>query len=312
MQKFFIVAAQNKLFQRLIWLVDTIYSAGRITRDEIDRRWRNSSYNDRPGSDYGERNFHRHRETILELFGIEILVNRTTKEYSINMLDDVQGSNVRSWLMDTFAINNMVNLAGDMRDRIIFEPIPEGSRYLSPIVSAMKEARKLRVTYQRFEAEPHTFLLAPYLLKVSKRRWYLVGKPDDHPEETDPRVYALDRVRELSPTDEPYKMPRSFKATEFFQDYFGVDRRYEKAEKVVIRVNANTANYLRTLPLHESQREKTRDDNYSIFTYDIAPTYDFIQELRKQGSNLEVLEPQWLRDDFTRDHQQALEMYRKG
>ena len=115
------MAAQNKLFQRLIWLVDTIYSAGRITREEIDRRWRYSSYNDRPGSDYGERNFFRHRDTILELFGIEIEVNRTTREYSINMLDDVQGDHVRSWLVDTFAINNMVNLAGDLKSRIILK-----------------------------------------------------------------------------------------------------------------------------------------------------------------------------------------------
>ena len=210
------MAAQNKLFQRLIWLVDTIYSAGRITREEIDRRWRNSSYNDRPGTDYGERNFFRHRDTILELFGIEIEINRTTREYSINMLDDVQGDDVRSWLVDTFAIRNMVNLAGDMRDHIIFEPIPEGSRYLSSIVSAMKEQRQLRITYQRFEGEPHSFLLAPYCLKVFKRRWYLVGKPADHPEEKEPRVYALDRVQELSLTDEPYKFPHGFKAMEFF------------------------------------------------------------------------------------------------
>ena len=37
---------QSKLFQRLIWLVDTIYSAGKITHDEIDRRWANSQYKD--------------------------------------------------------------------------------------------------------------------------------------------------------------------------------------------------------------------------------------------------------------------------
>ena len=33
------MAAQNKLFQRLIWLVDTIYRAGRISREEINRRF---------------------------------------------------------------------------------------------------------------------------------------------------------------------------------------------------------------------------------------------------------------------------------
>ena len=40
------MAAQNKLFQRYIWLVNTIYSAGEIAREEIARRWVGSSYDD--------------------------------------------------------------------------------------------------------------------------------------------------------------------------------------------------------------------------------------------------------------------------
>jgi len=63
------MAAQSKLFQRLIWLVDTIYSAGHISRDEIDRRWSSARYNDMHETEYGERNFHRHREAIAALFG---------------------------------------------------------------------------------------------------------------------------------------------------------------------------------------------------------------------------------------------------
>ena len=49
------MAAQNKLFQRLIWLIDTIYSAGNITREEIDRRWAHAAYNDTHATEYGNR-----------------------------------------------------------------------------------------------------------------------------------------------------------------------------------------------------------------------------------------------------------------
>jgi hypothetical protein len=101
------MAAQSKLFQRLIWLVDTIYSAGHISRDEIDRRWSSARYNDMHETEYGERNFHRHRETIQEMFGIDIVCNRTTKEYSIQGLDEANGAGMRSWLMNSFAINNV-------------------------------------------------------------------------------------------------------------------------------------------------------------------------------------------------------------
>lgn len=303
------MAAQTKLFQRLFWLVDTIYSADRITLREIDRRWRHASYNERPGSDYGERNFYRHRDTVFELFGIEIVCDRTTDEFFISTLGDAESNNVRSWLIDTFAINNMVNLAGDLKNRIIFEGTPEGSRYLSSIVSAMKEEHKLLVTYKRFDGDPHSFLLAPYCLKVFKRRWYMVGKPDDHPEETDPRVYALDRVVSLTITDTPYKFPRSFKASNFFEGQFGVDRRNTQVEDVRVRVKADAANYIRTLPIHSSQKELERNDEYSIFRFYVAPTYDFIQELRKHGPNLTVLEPASLRERFEEDHKAALSQY---
>ena len=40
------MGAKNKLILRLVWLVDTIYLAGEITREEIDRRWVGSPYDD--------------------------------------------------------------------------------------------------------------------------------------------------------------------------------------------------------------------------------------------------------------------------
>ena len=59
-------------FKRYLWLVDVIYSAGEITRDEINRRWVNSVCNESKESVYPERTFHRHREDIAQLFGSEI------------------------------------------------------------------------------------------------------------------------------------------------------------------------------------------------------------------------------------------------
>lgn len=304
------MAAQNKLFQRLIWLVDTIYSAKHITREEIDRRWANSHYNDMHESQYGERNFHRHRETIAELFGIDIVCNHATKEYSLGELGDAEGKGVRAWLVNTFAINNMVNLAGGLYDRIIFEEIPEGTRYLSTIVNAMRDGKQLYVSYQNFvRPEPHSFLLSPYCLKLFNRRWYVIGKPDDHPEEADPRVYSLDRVKEMAITEKPFRLPKDFKASKFFANQFGVDRRKTEAERIRVKMSAYDANYMRTLPIHDSQFELEKNDQYSIFGFYVAPTNDFIQELRKFGSTLEVLEPEHLRIEFKEEGEKLNRMY---
>ncbi len=113
------MGAQNKLFHRLIWLIDTVYSAKRIKIGEINRRWLNSHYNDTQER-YCERTLSRHRAAIAEIFGIAIECDKTTNEYYIAEQGDIGGKGIRAWLVDTFAISNMVNLAGDMKNRIIF------------------------------------------------------------------------------------------------------------------------------------------------------------------------------------------------
>ena len=244
------------------------------------------------------------------MFGIDIVCNRTTKEYSIQGLDEANGAGMRSWLMNTFAINNMVNLGGGMEDRILFETIPEGTRYLSTIVNAMRDGKQLYISYQNFvRPEPHSFLLAPYCLKLSKRRWYVIGKPDDHPEEDDPRVYSLDRVHDIAITDKEGRAPHNFNPEAFFENQFGVDRRLSKPERIRIKMKAEAANYLRTLPIHDSQMEIEQKEDYSVFAFYLAPTYDFVQELRKHGSNLEVLEPEHLREDFKQESAYLGRMY---
>ena len=304
------MGAQNKLFHRLIWLIDTVYSAKRIKIGEINRRWLNSHYNDTQER-YCERTLSRHRAAIAEIFGIAIECDKTTNEYYIAEQGDIGGKGIRAWLVDTFAISNMVNLAGDMKNRIIFENVPEGSRFLSTIVSAMKEGRYLYATYQGFNrAEPHSFLLAPYCLRVNLQRWYLVGKPEDHPEEPEPRVYALDRMKDLVQVEKPYELPKAFKPEEFFINQYGIDRSITEPMDIRIKVNAYDAKFLRSLPLHHSQREVEQNDQYVIFTYHIAPTYDFIMELRKFGSKLEVLAPQSLRDQFAEEAEKTANRYK--
>ena len=68
-------------------------------------------------------------------------------------------------------------------------------------------------------------------------------------------------------------------------------------------------NYLRTLPLHPSQRELesgeiTHADSsttaYTDFSYDIRPTSDFLGELLRHSNGIEVLQPTDLREKMRR------------
>ena len=60
-----------RLFHRYVWLVDTIFRAGRITFEQINERWVNSNLNS-TGEDFPLKTFHNHKTAIRDMFDIDI------------------------------------------------------------------------------------------------------------------------------------------------------------------------------------------------------------------------------------------------
>ena len=115
------------------------------------------------------------------------------------------------------------------------------------------------------------------------------------------RVFALDRFVDMEELEQTFEIPEDFDAEGFFSNYFGVIVGNKKAEDVVVRVEPSQANYFRSAPKHHSQKEIEPIDGWPAFTYHIAPTYDFKQELLSHGAFVEVLSPEWFRDEIRGD-----------
>ena len=285
-------------FNRYVWLIDTINRHGHISREEISRLWQRSSLND-TGEELYERTFHNHREAILDTFGIEIKCERSLGYYIANS-DDLESNGIRQWLLESLSMNNLLNESSDMRDRILFEKIPSSQRWLPVIVNAMREEKAVELTYKSFSRNgPSTFILHPYCLKLFRQRWYVLGRSEGY---EDPRIYALDeRMKNVVPLKKALKMPAKFNAGEFFRKYFGVIIDDRKPSTVKLKVVSNQVRYIDSLPLHESQSLIEETPEYGIFEYCLVPTYDFRQELLSHGPDVEVLEPEELRDEIKAD-----------
>lgn len=300
------------LFNRYIWLVDNILRAGErgITLEEINRRWMRSQYNE-TGDNYPERSFHRHKNAIKEMFDIDIECNKRTGRYTIANADDMNQGGVRTWLLNTFAVNNLINESHHLKRRILFEEIPSGQKYLTTIIEAMRDGLTIMLTYQSFNRrEPATFEVHPYCVKVFKQRWYLVAYS---PYFDELRIYALDRIFDVETTETRFKLPKNFDAKEFFSEVFGIiiDEENYNVEIVKVKVLTGQREYFRTLPLHHSQHETETTDDYSIFAFRLRPTFDFVQELRRYGSEVEVLSPQWLRNEMAAEMARTAEIYKR-
>ena len=288
------------------WLIDTIAS-GNLTRDDINRRWAHCRYNDNHEMEFPERKFHRYKEEIQEIFDVDIRCSKSRGNvYYIENKDDISGG-TRQWFLNAMAVHSMMDQAKDITDCVLYEDIPEGTQYLSLIVDAIRHRTQLQLTYHSFNRqEQYELTLSPYCLKVFKQRWYVAGCPSTHPNET--RIYALDRVQMMRPTNQTFTYPKKFDAKTFFAPYYGVFRNATPT-KVIIEANPQSAQFLRLLPLHDSQKELRQFHGNTFFEYYIAPTLDFIQELRTHGTDIRVREPEELVAIFREEAQKAYEMY---
>ncbi len=288
-----------ELFKRYLWLIDLIDQSGGITRDEINRRWSRSALNVRAESEIPERTFHRYKEAIQELFDIDIICDRSPERvYRINRTEVDNSKNLSNWLLNAFSLGINITEAWQIQNRILVEDIPSGNKFLTKIVEAMRENCTLNISYQNFFSDtPWNFDIEPYCLKIFRQRWYLLARS---PYDDKLRVYGLDRILGLSVSDNHFQLPEDFDAASIFENCFGIIiGTNDKPTTIIFKVINDQQKYIRSLPLHHSQKEICSEPDYSIFSVFVKPTFDLIQEFLKYGYDLEVIEPIELRQHLS-------------
>ena len=278
-------------FKSYIWLLETLQTKGRLTLAEIKDLWMHSTVND-DGRELATRTFSNHVAAIADIFGIDIVCDRRDNTYRIDNEGDLGGSGIRDWLMEALSLHSLLSESAGMKDRIFFEDVPSSHQFLSTVIQALRDNRKLKVRYQSFKmGKDRTFELEPYFIREYKRRWYLYGHKD-YDKDFKPHMYALDRMLEVEILPDTFKFPEDLDAREWFRTLYGV-RKYDnmKPRQVLLKVYGKQVRFFRSLPLHSSQEEIETHKGYSIFAYFLAPDYDFKQDILSFGDSVEVLEP---------------------
>ena len=287
--------SQN-LLNKYVWLVDTIYRHKFISFERINELWLENDMSE--GLEIPKRTFHTWIHEVEEMFGLVIMCERKGGyNYYIENAEEIRQGGLRNWLLNTISTGNLLMENRQLKDRILLEEVPSVKDHLSPILDAMKADKTLLITYQSYwREESNTFELEPYCVKLFKQRWYLVGRS---PYYNQIRVYALDRIQGLETLEKKFKMPKKFNPKAFFEDYYGIiANENAQVETVRLKVSANQSNYLRSLPLHPSQKEVEKGEEYSIFELRLCPEFDFQQEILAQTPEIEVLSPEWLREEI--------------
>ena len=298
------------LFQQYIWLVDTIHRAGRLTLDEINRRWLDTEMSE--GVPIARSTFNRHRDAILDMFGVIIECDKKDGfRYYIENEEVLEEDSIQNWMLSTLSVNSLLSESKSVHDRILLESIPSDGENLHKFIDAMKRGVRVMVNYRRYGAAPSksSMKLDPYFVKLFGKRWYALVK---FPEPTaNLFTLAFDRIVSLELTDEKFEYDKDFNPSGWFRDCYGIVRDPEvPVEKVVIRAFGKEVNYLRDLPLHNSQRPIESTEDYTDFELILRPTADFFSPLLSRGAAIKIVEPAWLAGEIKLQHQEAFELYK--
>jgi len=295
--------------KKCLYLINLLERRGPLTLKEINDCYEYSSLYE--GDEFLPRTFLRYREYIEETFPCYIDFNQRTGKYELHRHQALYGEDdsLYDYLLSAYHIEGMTELALKHREKILLSEAPTGVENVQVILEAIDKKRGIECDYYSFNKKSVKHqLLIPYFLRTWEQRWYLAAEPENHHHGIS--IFALERMENVILTKEKMLPSNKITAEEYFEGSFGVNHSDEqKPEKIRIKVYDTQVEYVKRLPIHESQEEVEINSEWSIFEYRLVPCYNFYQQLLWHREKLEVIEPQYVRDEIKDVLKKMLEHY---
>jgi predicted DNA-binding transcriptional regulator YafY len=166
-----------------------------------------------------------------------------------------------------------------------------GIEWLDILYKAIVNKTTLLLTYQSFKArQAADIIFYPYLLKEYRNRWFILGMKKQGKEIL---TFALDRIQHIILQDkELFVQHKNFEPHTYFNDIIGVTRNYaEKPTTILFWANARHAPYIKTKPLHASQKIVEEVKGGTHFSIEVIPNFELERELIGFGEGIKILSP---------------------
>ena len=168
----------------------------------------------------------------------------------------------------------------------------KGLEHFNKLLRAILSKRVLKLRYTPYGKAQITVTAYPYFLKEYNDRWYLIAQVKGYDSYAH---YALDRIDDFEEVAVPYKEPE-IEFDEYFDDVIGVTVPEKDAEDIVLRINKPRFDYIRTKPLHLSQRIVEENDYFAVVTINVKVNKELESLILSFGDDMEVLAPNQFRD----------------
>ena len=254
-----------------------------------------------------KRTFERDVEEIWGIYKIIIKYQRSQNVYQIiEDSDEVKTDR----LIESFQIFNALSISDSVLNQIIIEKRkPLGVELMHNLLHAIKNKFEVQFTHEKFwkaNNEKKIRIVYPLALKEARNRWYLIAQDS---KDGIVKTFGLDRISNLNMTSKKFECPNDFNPEEKFQYSFGIISDGTKPEKIKLCLSHGQADYIKSLPLHSSQKIVSENETECVIELFMSPTYDFIMELLSMGQEVKVLEPESLKNKMIEMLKAALKLY---
>jgi len=214
----------------------------------------------------------------------------------LQLFNRFEGSPGFEWISEIGAIlKDSFGLKTDSEKVISFESNVDYSGYdfITPFFNAIINKRILKIKYAPFGKEPFEVDFHPYFLKQYNNRWFVLGFNELLSIET--WNFALDRIQNVSEIDGNYRDTK-LDFEYYFSEIIGVTKPEGRKEEIVeLKFSSPLAPYIKTKPLHQSQKHYPIE-NGLLVKCKLIINYELEQLILSYGEGVEVLAPEYFRD----------------
>jgi predicted DNA-binding transcriptional regulator YafY len=186
--------------------------------------------------------------------------------------------------------------------------IIKGIELVEPILKAISERRVLKFSYQKHGSDlVSQNLLEPYLIRESKNFWYVIGNgisKKDHKILT----FALDRIIDLQITPQTFSDDKIDRKN-FYKNVLGVTVGGGAPEKVLLSFSPQQGNYIKTIPLHNSQQILKDNKAELRISLELVINTELKMQLLSYGDKVKVIKPQKLADELKQSAERIVKLY---
>ena len=263
----------------------------------------------------GKKCYYRYEDRDFSIFNNALSVEEVSKLRStIEMLARFRDGSKNAWLEEVISnLEYRFGVKGSGENVVSFEQNEQlrGLEFLGELIDSAIHHQPLRILYRSYYGIEHNTIVHPYHIKQFNNRWFLLGL-----EETDNgnrlTNKALDRIVKFSRANVSFIPNTEVDFREYFKDIVGVTvpKEHPVAEKVVLKFDAARFPYIVSKPIHPSQEVINEED--CTLQISVRPNKELESRIFSYGPQVEVLEPEWLRQQIEGKIEETLKKYSSG